>query len=82
MVWTPTDHCLTSDDRIVMEYGPNFPYYYEALEKVNYLRLKTVEIDPAPPEELLEQIDMDDDDYEDILEDKLDIDDEGFPIEY
>ena len=83
MVWTPEDHCLTSDDRIVMDYGPNFPIFYEELEKINYLRMKTATFPAATPEETLTQVDMDDDDYEDILRDKLKIDDgEGFDIEY
>lgn len=83
MVWTATDHCLTSDDRIVMDYGPNFPYDFEGLEKVNYLRLKTVEGPIEPPEEQVETVDMDDEDYEDILKDKLYIDDgEDFVVEY
>ena len=25
MVWTPDDHCLTSDDRLVLDYGPEYP---------------------------------------------------------
>ena len=53
MVWTAEDHCLTSDDRIVMDYGPNFPIYYEELEQVNYLRMKTVEGVAYAPDELL-----------------------------
>ena len=53
MVWTPEDHCLTSDDRIVMDYGPNFPIFYEELEKINYLRMKTATFPAATPEETL-----------------------------
>lgn len=82
MVWTAEDHCLTSDDRIVMDYGPNFAIEYEAIEKVNYLRLKTVELEAAVPDEEILQVDMDDDDYEDIRDDKIDIDDEDFIVEY
>ena len=40
MVWTDTDHCLTPDDRIVLDYGPTFPNNWPVIEKVNYLRVK------------------------------------------
>ena len=84
MVWTSTDHCLTPDDRIVMDYGPNFATTWPALEKVNYLRLKTATIAKTRFDELLETVDMDDEDYEEILKDKIreSDDDEGFIIEY
>lgn len=84
MVWTSEDHCLTPDDRIVMDYGPNFPTNYPAIEKVNYLRLKEARIPKTTMDELLETVDMDDEDYEDILADKIreSDDDEGFIVEY
>ena len=83
MVWTPEDHCLTSDDRIVMDYGPDFGILYPEIDKVEYLRLKTVESALRKPDEQLTTVDMDDEDYEDILKDKLRIDDgEGFDVEY
>ena len=83
MVWTAEDRCLTSDDRIVMDYGPDFGIVYPEIEKVEYLRLKTVKSPLTKPEDLLSQVDMDDEDYEDILRDKIRIDDgEGFDIEY
>ena len=42
MVWTSDDHCQTAEDRAIMTYGLFFPSYLSVLEKVNYLKMKTL----------------------------------------
>ena len=81
MVFTFEDHCLTTDDRLVLNYGPTYPTYYDTIDQVNYLRLKTADdLATYAPTEVLSQVNMDDEDYDDILKDKLRIDDVGFDL--
>jgi len=83
MAYTFEDHCLTQDDRLVVDYGPTYPTYYDEIGEINYLRVKTAGPETYAPASLLTKVDMDDEDYEDILKDKLRIDDDqGFDLEY
>ena len=82
MVWTSENHCLTAEDRVSMDYGPFFPEYYGVIEKVNYLKLLELKESARAPDVLLTEVDMDDEDYDDILRGKLAVDDVGFDLEY
>ena len=82
MVWTNEDHCLTEEDEELMDCGPTYPKYYEKIEKVNYLKMRTITDSQRAPSVKLTQVDMDDEDYDDIVRGKLSVDKVGFDLEY